>query len=182
MKIKITESQYKKIVNEVGGYDDENVMASHGGNIHGKLSRAISETIGMLGMFIEHLQGDKLSKTQIMTGLSNITNKFDQDVRLIKDLSNEIFLDDDFKELIMNYMRATSKIIKYFRMLSGFSTGLIGNKPTEVLHGLGMDMTDTELRVKIAEKLTSLGSYIESLGDMFNTIIRRYEGRLNRDN
>jgi len=182
MKIKITESQYRKIITEVGGYDDENIMASHGGNIHGQLSRAISETIGVMAAFIGHLQDDKLSKNQIMTGVSNITNKFDDDVRLIKSLANEIFLDDDFKKLILNYMKATSKIIKYFRMLSGFSAGMLGGKPTNLSYGLGMGMTDSELRENIAEKLSSLGGYIESLGNMFTTIIGRYEGRLNRDN
>jgi hypothetical protein len=67
MKIKITESQYKKIISEVGGYDDENMMSLHGGNIQGQLSRAISDTVNMLDVFINHLQDDNLSKTHLLT-------------------------------------------------------------------------------------------------------------------
>ena len=182
MKIKITESQLKKVVNEVGGYDDHNVMSSHGGILHGILSRTISETINMLGTFVEHLQNDKLSKTQIMTGVSNLSNKFHQDIRMMKDLSKEIFLDDDFKKLIINYMNATSKVLKYFRLLSGFSSGVIGGEPTSLLSGFGMSMSDSELRLKISEKLLTLGDYIESLGDMFQTILRRYKSRLDLNN
>ena len=182
MKIKITETQLKKVINEVGGYDDHNVMASHGGNVHGILSRTISETIGILGNFVEHLQNESLSKTQIMTGVSNLSDKFYQDNKMMKDISKEIFLDDDFKQLILNYMGATSKIIKYFRLLSGFSAGIMDGKPTSLLSGFGLSMSDSELRMKISEKLMTLSDYIESLGEMFQTIMRRYQGRLDLNN
>jgi len=172
------QSELNTMLNEVGGYDDHNTMASHGSNIHGMLSRTISETIGIMGSFIDHIHNDELSKEQLMVGVSNLTNKFQQDSKLIKDLYGEIYLDDDFKKLIINYTNATIKVIKYFRLLSGFSTGIMDNKPTHLTHGLGMDMTDNELKLKISEKLASLGEYIEHLGEMFNTILRRYKGRL----
>ena len=54
----------------------------------------------------------------------------------------------------------------------------MGGKPQNLSYGLGMSMSDPELRVKVAEKLASLGEYIERLGEMFNTILRRYKGRL----
>jgi hypothetical protein len=79
-------------------------------------------------------------------------------------------------------MRATSKVLKYFRMLSGFSVGILGGQPTSLSYGLGGDMSHSELRNRVAEKLSSLGDYIVSLGEMFNTVLSRYEGRLNRDN
>ena len=100
----------------------------------------------------------------------------------MKDLSKEIFLDDDFKQLILNYMDATSKIIKYFRLLSGFSAGIMDGKPTSLLSGFGLSMSDSELRMKISEKLMTLSDYIESLGEMFQTIMRRYQGRLDLNN
>jgi hypothetical protein len=172
------QSELNTMLNEVGGYDDHNTMASHGGHIHGMLSRTILETINILSMFINHLQDDTLTKNQIMAGVSNLSDKFYSDNKMIKDLSGEIFLDDDFKELIINYVNATNKVLKYFRMLSGFDTGIVGGKPVPLSYGLGNSMTDSELRLRISEKLSSLGEYIEKLGDMFKTILMRYQSRL----
>ena len=178
MKIKITESQYKKIINEVGGYDDHNIMALHGGNVHGIISRTISDTVNMMGAIIDHLKDDELSKMNIMTAVANLSDKYQEDIKLIKDLSKEIYLDTDFKELVINYMNATAKVLKYFRILSGYSAGVMGGNPTNLSHGLGLSMSDSELRFKVSEKLSSLGEYIEHLGDMFQTVLRRYESRL----
>ena len=75
-------------------------------------------------------------------------------------------------------MNATAKVLKYFRILSGYSAGVMGGKPTNLSHGLGLSMSDSELRFKVSEKLSSLGEYIEHLGDMFQTVLRRYESRL----
>jgi len=178
MKIKITESQYRKIVNEVGGYDDHNIMAAHGGHIHGSLSRSILDTVGLIGTFTQHLESDEINKMNIMTATANLSNKFQQDINIINDLSEEIYLDDDFKELVMGYKSAMAKVLKYFRMLSGYSPGIMGGKPENLSYGLGMTMSDSELRVGIAKKIMSLGEYIERLGEMFNTILRRYQSRL----
>ncbi len=181
MKIKITESQYRKIINEVGGYDDPEIMASHGGSVHGQLNRVISDTVNILGVFVEHLKSGELSKKDLMVGTFNLSDKFNDDIKIIKELSKEIYLDDDFKELVLNYMKATKKVLNYFRLLSGHSQAMMSGKPTHFTYGLGMDMTNTELTLKISEKLASLGQYIEHLGEMFNTILRRYKGRLDTD-
>ena len=84
MKIKITESQYRKLINEVGGYDDHNIMAAHGGHIHGALTRSIGDTVNLVGSFIEHLQSEELNKMNIMTAIANISNKLQEDIRIIK--------------------------------------------------------------------------------------------------
>lgn len=178
MKIKITESQYRKLINEVGGYDDHNIMAAHGGHVHGALTRSIGDTVNLIGSFIEHLQSEELNKMNIMTAIANISDKLQDDIRIINDLSGEIYLDDDFKDLVREYRNAITKVLKYFRILSGYSPGIMGGKPQNLSYGLGMSMSDPELRVKVAEKLASLGEYIERLGEMFNTILRRYKGRL----
>jgi hypothetical protein len=178
MKIKITESQYKKIINEVGGYDDQNVMASHGANVHGTISRSVSETIYMIAEIMEYLEDGEVGKMDIMTAVTNLSNKFSEDIKLIKGLSKEIFLDNDFKELVINYMNSTSKILKYFRMLSGYSAGIMGGQPTNLSYGLGMSMSDTELRSTVKEKILSLGDYLLELSEMFHTIVKRYASRL----
>lgn len=178
MKIKITESQYKKIINEVGGYDDQNVMASHGANVHGMISRSVSETIYMIAEIMKYLEDGEVGKMDIMAAVTNLSNKFSEDIKLIKSLSKEIFLDNDFKELVINYMNSTSKILKYFRMLSGYSAGIMGGQPTNLSYGLGMSMSDTELRSTVKEKILSLGDYLLELSEMFHTIVKRYASRL----
>ena len=74
MKIKITESQYKKIINEVGGYDDQNVMASHGANVHGMISRSVSETIYMIAEIMKYLEDGEVGKMDIMAAVTNLAN------------------------------------------------------------------------------------------------------------
>ena len=172
------QSELNTMLNEVGGYDDHNIMAAHGGHVHGALTRSIGDTVNLIGSFIEHLQSEELNKMNIMTAITNISNKLQEDIRIINDLSGEIYLDDDFKDLVREYRNAITKVLKYFRILSGYSPGIMGGKPQNLSYGLGMSMSDSELRVKVAEKLASLGEYIESLGEMFTTILRRYKGRL----
>jgi len=172
------QSELNTMLNEVGGYDDHNIMAAHGGHIHGVLSRSISDTVGLIGTFTQHLESDEINKMNIMTATANLSNKFQQDINIINDLSGEIYLDDDFKELVIGYKSAMAKVLKYFRLLSGYSPGIMGGKPQNLSYGLGMNMSDSELRVVIAKKLMSLGEYIEKLGEMFTTILRRYKGRL----
>lgn len=175
------QSELNTMLNEVGGYDDPEIMASHGGSVHGQLSRVIGDTVNIISIFVEHLKSGELSKKDLMVGTFNLSNKFNDDLKIIKELSKEIYLDDDFKELVLNYMKATKKVLNYFRLLSGHSQAMMSGKPTHFTYGLGMDMTNTELTLKISEKLASLGQYIEHLGEMFNTILRRYKGRLDTD-
>ena len=139
---------------------------------HGVTVKCLHET----GKYYINAQYRPMPDGRLMS--VKIFHKYQEDIKLIKDLSKEIYLDTDFKELVINYMNATAKVLKYFRILSGYSAGVMGGKPTNLSHGLGLSMSDSELRFKVSEKLSSLGEYIEHLGDMFQTVLRRYESRL----
>ena len=178
MKIKIKDTQLKKLLNEVGGYDSQDIMGIHGGRVHGEITRIVTDTVGLIKHFSEHLVSGSLSKNDIMLGIFNFSEKVQHDIKRLKELSSEIYIDDDFKSLMVNYIRALQKFLKYFKLLSNLSSGIVGRKPQMFSAGLGVDMSHSELSLKIAEKLSSLGEHIESLGEMFQTIMGRFSSRM----
>lgn len=182
MKIKLTESQVKRILNEEGGYDDVEIMQSHAGNLQGELRHFTSETVSMLEIFINHLQEGMLEKEDIMAGIYNLSEKFKSDTRRIKELSKEIYVDDDFKLLIRKYSNSLQKVLKYFNLLSNITVQIKDGKPHPTVHGLGLDMSHQDLTLMVAQKLQGLGEHIGELGEMFNKVAGRYQKRFNQDN
>jgi hypothetical protein len=181
MKIKIKDTQLKKLLREVGGYDSTDVMGIHGGSVHGEITRIVTQTVDIIKQFSEHLVSGSLSKDKIMLGIFNFSEKVQSDVQRLKELSREIYIDDDFKSLMISYIQALQKVLKYFKLLSNISPGMVGGQPQMFSGGLGMDMSHSELSLKIAEKLVSLGDHIESLGEMFLIIIGRFSNRMQSD-
>ena len=182
MKIKLKESQLKRVLKEVGGYDDIFTMQSHAGNLQGELRHLTSETVNLLEEFIEGLQSGELSKDNIMAAIFNFGNKFQSDIKRLKELSQEIYVDDDFKNLIIGYSNTLQKILKYFKLLSDTSVSIHKGVPRPTLYGLGIDMSKEDLTLHVAEKLNTLGEHISKLGEMFYNVAGRYHRRLNQDN
>ena len=178
MKIKIKESQLNKLLNEVGGYDNPDIMGLHGGSVHGEITRIVTQTVEFIKDFSEHLTDGDLSKDQLMAGIVNMSDKIQTDIQRLGELSQEIYIDDDFKSLMISYIRALQKILKYFKILSNITPGLMRGQPQMFISGLGIDMSNSELSLEIAKKLASLGEYIESLGEMFQKIVNRFGRRL----
>lgn len=182
MKIKLTESQLNRILKEVGGYDDIAIMQSHAGNLQGELRHLTSETVGLLEIFINHLQDGDLEKEAIMAAIFNLGEKFKSDSKRLEELSEEIYVDEDFKNLIIKYKNSLQIILKYFKLLSNINITIDKGKPTPLIYGIGMDMGKEELSLKVAQKLNYIGEYISQLGEMFHNIAGRYHHRLNQDN
>ena len=99
MKIKLKESQLKRVLKEVGGYDDIFTMQSHAGNLQGELRHLTSETVNLLGEFIEGLQSGELSKDNVMAAIFNFGNKFQSDIKRLKELDETI---NPNKDLLKN--------------------------------------------------------------------------------
>ena len=53
MKIRITESQLSKVLNEVGGYDDKDIMNAHAQSIQAPLLQTLASTVEVLKSFVE---------------------------------------------------------------------------------------------------------------------------------
>jgi len=182
MKIKIKESQLKKVLNEVGGYDYVDVMGIHGGSLHGEITRIVVSTVDFVKEFTNRLGDGTLSREEILVGVHNLSEKIQEDIQRLTELAKEIYIDDDFKSLLISYIRTLQKILKYFKLLSNVSPGIIGNKPRMMPSGLGWEMPETELSLEIAKKLAMLGEHLNDLGEMFNTIMGRYSDRMQRGN
>ena len=116
MKIRIKETQLNNLLKEVGGYDSPDIMGIHGGNIHGEIKRIISQTVEFMAHFVEGLRDDSLSKNQIMAGVVNFSDKIRLDITRLSELTREIYIDDDFKELMVSFIRALKKTLKYFQL------------------------------------------------------------------
>ena len=182
MKIRIKESQLKKILNEVGGYDYVDIMGIHGGSLHGEITRIVVSTVDFVKEFTNRLGDGTLSREEILAGVHNLSEKIQEDIQRLTELAKEIYIDDDFKSLLISYIRTLQKILKYFKLLSNVSPGIIGNKPRMMPGGLGWEMPETELSLEIAKKLAMLGEHLNDLGEMFNTIMGRYSDRMQRGN
>ena len=60
MKIRITESQLKRVVNEVGGYDDTDIMYTHAQELQSPLLQTLETTVEILNSFIGMSMSGKL--------------------------------------------------------------------------------------------------------------------------
>ena len=182
MKIKLRETQLRRVINELGGYDDSFTMSMHGGAIQGEIRDRIYGTTELVEKFAKDIKSDKLTKEHLMLGVSNLSNHFESEVSRLKELTHEIYLDDDFKSLINSYINNLKKIIKYFRLLSRPTPTFINKQPEVTMGGLGMDMSREELSMVIAENLIKWGTFLEKIGEMFETLYRRYRNRLESNN
>jgi len=179
MKIKISESQLKKVLSEIGGYDDKEVMAMHGGNIHGEIVRIITQTSEIIKHFVDHIRGGELSKENLMAGVYNLSEKITSDIEILSRLSKEIYLDDDFRLIMKNYIVTLKKSLNYFRLLSDVGLGRMGSDPPKsFVSGLGIEMSNSELSLNIIENISKIASHLDKLGDMFNQIISRFGRRM----
>lgn len=178
MKIKLTETQIQKVLKEVGGYDSLDIMGIHGGSVQGEITRIVSQTVDFMNEFSNRLRDGSLSKEELMTGIFNFSEKIQSDIIRLKELSREIYIDDDFKSLMISYIRSLEKVLKYFKLLSNVSPGMMGGQAEMFGGGLGMDMSDHDLSLEVATKLAGIGEYLKDLGEMFNTMMGRYGDRL----
>jgi len=178
MKIKLTETQLKTVLTEIGGYDSPDLMGMHGGLLHGELRGRTTKLVLMIQEMINALSEEELSKPQLMAGVHNLNREIEEYKERMKKLVKEIYIDDDFKSLMISFLSALNKVSKYFKMLVNIDGGIYGGQQISGITGLAMDMGTSELGVEIAKKLASMGSHIEKLGEMFNTIVYRYGRRL----
>lgn len=178
MKIKIRDTQLNKLLNEVGGYDNPDIMGLHGGSVHGEITRIVIQTVEIIKDFSSHLTDEDLSKDQLMSGIVSLSDKIQSDIQRLGVLTQEIYIDDDFKSLMISYIQALQKVLKYFKLLSNITPVIIKGQPEMFVGGLGIDMGHSELSLEIAKKLASLGEYIESLGKMFQKVVNRFGRRM----
>jgi len=166
MKIIIKESQLRKLINEVGGYDYEFLMGRHAGDVQGILSKVILENSVIIKNFLDQFNSGNLTKENYLAFAENIGNKVSEDLFRINSLVDEIYIDRDFKKSIKNYGDALQILQNELRLI--YNDGI----------GIGLEMTQDELATKILSSLRKLSRVLDPLVGLFFDVRNRYMGRL----
>ena len=166
MKIKITDSQLRKIINEAGGYDDSNIMNVHAQNVQSPLLHSFAETVDVIHSFMIFSKSENFTKQNAINFISNFSGKVDGDIKMINDLLPEIYLDDDFVEMVKKYRYSLKKLLNYLKLLYSNDSGL------------SYDMTMKQLVSVIYEQIEEMQNIIEELSQMFGDVHHRYRTRL----
>ena len=169
MKIKITESQLKRVINEVGGYDDTDVMYSHAQSVQAPLLQSLMSTVQILNSFVEmSMEGNLENKQMITNYISNLNDKLNLDIEMINRLINEIYLDADFKDMMFEYRLTLKRVQNYLKMI-------YTSKPQM---GMSFDMTKNELVKAIMGQIEGMEDSINKITRMFEKVHGRYQSRL----
>ena len=166
MKIRITESQLKRIVTEEGGYDDRNIMNIHGQSVQKPLLQTFGGTVEILKSFIDMSMMGKVNKENLKNFISNLTTKLSMDIDMINRLENEIYVDRDFKKVVKDYKVSLKKLQNYLRLLYSGDFGMV------------YDMTEQEIIKVILGEIEKLEGDVENLSSMMKTVHNRYRNRL----
>ena len=166
MKIRITENQLQRVINEVGGYDDTEIMGLHASNVHAPLLQTLGTTIGLLNTLITNYESGEVTKENLNNFISNLTDKLDVDIDLINRLGGEIFVDKDFRQLMREYKVALKKLQKRLRILYSGEFGLT------------FGMSKDEIYRELVGEIGKLENYVTALSGMFKTVHDRFRSRL----
>lgn len=166
MKIRITESQLKRIVTEEGGYDDRNIMNIHAQSVQEPLLQTFGGTVEILKSFIDMSMMGKLNKENIKNFISNLTTKLSMDIDMINRLENEIYVDKDFKKVVKDYKVSLKKLQNYLRLLYSGDFDMV------------YDMSEQEIIKVILGEIEKLEGDVENLSRMMQTVHNRYRNRL----
>ena len=166
MKIKITESQFRRVINEVGGYDDKDTMQMHAQNVQVPLLQSFGSTVEFLnGFIILHNEGE-LTKNNILNFIEFLQEKLTSDIEIINKLGGEIYIDNDFRDIVNDYKKSLLRVQNYMRILYSENSSM------------ALDMTKEELSEMIIEQIYKLNDIFKKLGTMFGEVHSRYRKRL----
>lgn len=166
MRIRVSESQLKNLINEVGGYDDTNIMGQHAQNVQGPLLHSFAETVDIIYSFMIFSKSENFTKQNALNFISNFSSKVDADIKMINDLLPEIYLDNDFVDIVKNYRYSLKKLNNYLKLL-------YSNNST-----LSYDMTKDQIVDAINEQIVMIEDCIEEMSKMFGVVHSRYRSRL----
>lgn len=183
MKIKINESQLKRIVkhlplNEVGGYDSKDLMGFHGGMVQGEITFLISRFVSKMEQVMDYMHSEEVTKENLQKGLLFINDEIEDNIKRLGELTSEIYFDDDLKTEMKSYIKAVNKMYKYFKILVDVKTGVYGSNVVTGLTGLSNDMTTEDLTLEIKKKLVGLADDLGAIGEKLSQVRERYLKRL----
>ena len=75
MKIIISESQLKRLMNEIGGYDTTDLMAHHGGDVQSTLLILFNQTASFISDLLVGIKSGEMDKENYLAFAHNISKK-----------------------------------------------------------------------------------------------------------
>lgn len=166
MKIIIKESQLKRLLNEIGGYDDSELMGQHGSDVQSTLLSLFNQTTSIVANLLDGIKSGKLEKENYLAFANNLSKKIDDDLNIIDSYIEEIFIDNDFKNSMINYRNALQNFQNVLRLI--YDGG----------RGLGIEMTKNEIYRMLMGEVDKLSSVMEPLAQLFYQVHGRFRRRL----
>ena len=164
--IRITESDLvkivKRVINEQGGYDDPFQMATHSGKVLGGLGRIVDSIIEMLKQSLVAI-GVDIPKTEMMNGITKMTDVLDIIEDKLKKINPEIMLNRDLRKSVSDLRKSVKKGKDRLRTISSFNKRFYDPEMPAGLTGAGFSMGGRELNDKLSEILLSISTSAEKL-------------------
>jgi hypothetical protein len=166
MKIIINESQLKRLMNEIGGYDTPDLMSQHGGDIQSTLLTLFNQITVIISDLLNKIKSGDMEKINYLAFAHNLSKKIDDDLDIIDSYIEEIFIDNDFKNSMINYRNALQNLQNVLRLIYDGGTGL------------GIEMSRNEIYRILMNEVDKLSSVMEPLASLFYQVHGRFRKRL----
>jgi hypothetical protein len=96
----------------------------------------------------------------------------------LNQLIGEVFLDDDFYNIIEKFIGALKELSEYLILLTGSEIRSFDKfAPKKLSFGLINDMTMEDVRIYLVKKLKEIENDFLGMRNMFDDVERRYYGR-----
>lgn len=178
MKIIITESQLKRIINEVGGYDDKDVMISHTGILIGDIEFNINKLIDAINSMLQVVNNKEITKDRIINIMKHFMGFIMEIKNEINKYNEEIYLDDDFKNVLVELDGSLDRLFNYLsRMVGNEMKSFNLGSPKNISFGLANDISLNELVSGFIRKIEDTKINVENVLDMFEQLFKRYQNR-----
>ena len=172
MKIIITESQYKRISEAIAGYDDFNMMATHGGKIMTHFFGFIKDLMQLFSGINEMIGFEEISDIDLKENLRAVVDVIDEITEAFK------IGFKDFSE--KNLIRSGMSLIKSLNRLKQKIQPLTIAGPAIVSNDQILNMLE-KLSTNAVLKLKDFTEEHEKTHNRFMNILTRNQNRPKRD-
>ena len=172
MKIIITESQYKRISEAIAGYDDFNMMATHGGKIMTHFFGFIKDLMQLFSGINEMIGFEEISDIDLKENLRAVVDVIDEITEAFK------IGFKDFSE--KNLIRSGMSLIKSLNRLKQKIQPLTIAGPAIVSNDQILNMLE-KLSTNVLLKLKDFTEEHEKTHNRFMNILTKNQNRPKRD-
>jgi hypothetical protein len=182
-RIKITESQYKRVrkaLNEAGGYDDQGAMAVHGTQTQIILKHIIDDIIRIVDETRGAFEND-VEKEDLMDSMNNLTGILYSMKDTLKKIIPEL-VNDDLKSSTKDLYHQIVKSEKKLRLLSNQSQSFINTNMPPAVGGLGHSMGQKDFNDYVTNVVLDLGNKAEKVAFQIHDEDKQMFRRLGGEN